>query len=76
MHPKRLQNALTALGDTMREVNAATEEMRREHDAQLGNLNRAKAHLSRATKIDQKLSMMALCDPQLEPLWDSLAREA
>ena len=32
MRPSRLQNALTALGDAMREVNAAIEEMRREHD--------------------------------------------
>jgi hypothetical protein len=30
--PNRLQNALTALGDATREVNAAIEEMRREHD--------------------------------------------
>ena len=30
--PNCLQNALTALGQTMREVNAAIEEMRREHD--------------------------------------------
>ena len=32
MRPNRLQNALTALGDAMCEVNAAIEEMRREHD--------------------------------------------
>ena len=32
MRPNRLQNALTALGDAMREVNAAIEEMREEHD--------------------------------------------
>jgi hypothetical protein len=32
MHPNRLQNALAAVGDVMREVNAAIEEMRREHD--------------------------------------------
>ena len=30
--PNRLQNALTALGDAIREVNAAIDEMRREHD--------------------------------------------
>jgi hypothetical protein len=29
MRPNRLQNALTALGDAMREVNAAIDEMRR-----------------------------------------------
>jgi hypothetical protein len=32
MRPNRLQNALAALDDAMREVNPATEEMRREHD--------------------------------------------
>ena len=32
MRPNRLRNPLTALGDAMREVNAAIEEMRREHD--------------------------------------------
>jgi hypothetical protein len=32
MRPNRLQNALAALDDAMREVNAAIEEMRREHD--------------------------------------------
>lgn len=32
MRPIRLQNALAALGDAMREVNAAIEEMQREHD--------------------------------------------
>ena len=32
MRPNRLQNALTALGDAMREVNVAIGEMRREHD--------------------------------------------
>ena len=32
MRPNRLQDALKALGDAMREVNAAIEEMRREHD--------------------------------------------
>jgi hypothetical protein len=32
MRPNRPQNALAALGDAVREVNAAVEEMRREHD--------------------------------------------
>jgi hypothetical protein len=32
MRPNRLQNALTSLGEAMREVNAAIEEMRSEHD--------------------------------------------
>ena len=32
MRPNRLQNALAALAEAMGEVNAAIEEMRREHD--------------------------------------------
>ena len=32
MRPNRLQNALAALGGAIREVNAAIEEMRAEHD--------------------------------------------
>jgi hypothetical protein len=32
MRPNRLLNALVALGDAMREVNAAIEDMQREHD--------------------------------------------
>jgi hypothetical protein len=32
MRVSRLQNALTRLGDAMREVNAAIEQMRKEHD--------------------------------------------
>ena len=32
MRPNRLQNALAALSDAMREVNAAIEEMQSEHD--------------------------------------------
>ena len=39
------------------------------HEAQLGNLGLAKAHLSQATKIDQKFSLMVVDDPDLEPLW-------
>jgi tetratricopeptide (TPR) repeat protein len=43
------------------------------YEAQLGNLDRAKAHLTRATKADGKFSLMALDDIDLEPLWASLA---
>jgi tetratricopeptide (TPR) repeat protein len=46
------------------------------YEAQLGNWDRAKAHLTRATKADGKFSMMALDDPDLEPLWASLAAAA
>jgi hypothetical protein len=33
MRPNRLQEALAALGEAIHEVNAAVDEMRREHDA-------------------------------------------
>ena len=33
MRPNRLQDALAALGEAIHEVNAAIDEMRREHDA-------------------------------------------
>jgi hypothetical protein len=38
----------------------------------MGNLDRAKAHLKRATEIDAKFRLMALKDPDLEPLRSSL----
>jgi hypothetical protein len=44
------------------------------YKAQLGNLNEAKAHLTRAAKADGKFSLTALDDPDLEPLWASLAK--
>src|SRR4030095_8801584 len=45
------------------------------YEAQMGNLDRAQAHLKRATQIEAKVRLMALEDPDLEPLWASLARE-
>ena len=45
------------------------------YESQLGNLERAKAHLTRATEIDAKFRLMALEDPDLEPLWASLATD-
>lgn len=44
------------------------------YEAQLGNLDRAKAHLSQATKMDAKFSLMALKDLDLEPLWSSVPK--
>ena len=43
------------------------------HEAQMGNLDQAKTHLKRATEIDAKFKLMALKEPDLEPLWSSLA---
>ncbi len=45
------------------------------YDAQLGNIDRAKMHLSRAIKADPKFSLMAIDDPDLEALWESLAKD-
>jgi hypothetical protein len=39
----------------------------------MGSLGRAKAHLKRATEIEAKFRLTALDDPDLEPLWASLA---
>jgi len=41
------------------------------YEAQMGSLDRAKAHLKRATEIDAKFKLMALEDPDLEPVWAS-----
>jgi Tfp pilus assembly protein PilF len=43
------------------------------YDAQTGNPERAKEHLRRATEIDSKFKLMALEDPDLEPLWGQLS---
>jgi tetratricopeptide (TPR) repeat protein len=45
------------------------------YESQSGNLDRANAHLTRATEIDDKFGRLALDGPDLEPLWDSLATE-
>ena len=45
------------------------------YEAQMGRLEVAKAHLKRATEIDAKSRLMALEDPDLEPLWASLSAE-
>jgi hypothetical protein len=39
------------------------------YECQLGNLSGAKQHLIKATKADEKFKLMALDDPDLEPLW-------
>jgi tetratricopeptide (TPR) repeat protein len=43
------------------------------YEAQLGNLPAAKAYLNRATELDSKLSVEAIDDPDLKPLWESLS---
>ena len=45
------------------------------YEAQMGSLGRAKEHLKRATEIDAKFRLMALEDPDLEPLWTSMSAE-
>ena len=44
------------------------------YEAQIGSIDRAKMHLSRATKADPKFSLMAMDDPDLDRLWRSLAK--
>jgi len=43
------------------------------YEAQIGSLDRAKTHLKRATETDAKFRLMALKEPDLKPLWSSLA---
>ena len=45
------------------------------YDAQMGNLDGARAHITRATEIDAKFRLMALEDSDLEPLWASLSTD-
>jgi tetratricopeptide (TPR) repeat protein len=45
------------------------------YEAQLGRLKVARAHLKRATELDAKFRLMALEDPDLEPLWASMSAE-
>jgi hypothetical protein len=42
MHPNRLQNALVALGEAIRETNAAIEEVRQEQDALASHIFRSR----------------------------------
>lgn len=44
------------------------------YEAQMGNISRAKVHLKRATDSDTSLGLLAMTDPDLEPLWSSLSR--
>ena len=44
------------------------------YEAQIGSLYLAKAHLKRALEVEEKFRLMALEDPDLEPLLASLAR--
>ena len=43
------------------------------YECQLGNLDAAKDHLKRATKLQPQCAAMALNDPDLEPLWQMIA---
>jgi hypothetical protein len=45
------------------------------YEAQMGSLDREKAHLKQATEINAKFRLMALTDLDLEPLWASLAKD-
>ena len=45
------------------------------HEVQMGNLAPAKANLERATRISPEYRLMALEDPDLKPVWGSLAAD-
>ena len=45
------------------------------YEAQMERLESAKTHLKRATQINAKFKLLALEDPDLEPLWASLATD-
>ena len=45
------------------------------YEAQLGNLARAKAYLTRAVALDNKYRLLAVDDPDLSPLWKSLSHK-
>ncbi|MGI8957338.1 MAG: tetratricopeptide repeat protein [Chthoniobacterales bacterium] len=45
------------------------------YEAQLGNLVQAKVHLEQATRIEPKFRSKALDDPDLKPIWNSLAAD-
>ena len=44
------------------------------YECQLGNFGAAKQYLINATEADQKFKLMALEDPDLEPLWFEIGR--
>jgi tetratricopeptide (TPR) repeat protein len=44
------------------------------YECQLGNLAIATEHLTQATKANAKFKLMALDDPDLEPLWTEIGR--
>ena len=61
MRANRLQNALVTLGDAMREVNSAIEEMRREHDPLVSHIfvSRRVYHNTSGTKSDKRRHVSA-----------------
>jgi hypothetical protein len=70
MRPNRLQNALTALGEAMREVNAAIEEMQREHDPLASHIfvsrrayqNKSDTKSGKRHHLSARLSWQQACD--------------
>ena len=44
------------------------------YECQLGNFSTARQHLMNATKADAKFKLMALDDPDLEPIWAEIDR--
>jgi hypothetical protein len=70
MRQNRLQNALTALGEAMGEVNAAIEEMRRKHDPLASHIfvsrrvyqNKSDTKSGKRHHLSARLSWQQACD--------------
>ena len=43
------------------------------YEAQMGDLSQAKVNLEAATRVEPRFRLLALEDPDLEPIWSSLA---
>jgi hypothetical protein len=70
MRPNRLLNALAALGDAMREANAAVEEMREERDPLASHIFVSRRHFQNMSDtksgkrhhLSARLSWQQACD--------------
>jgi hypothetical protein len=70
VRPNRLRNALATLDDAMREVNAAVEEMRREHDPLASHIfvsrrhyqNKSDTKSGKRHDLSARLSWQQACD--------------
>jgi tetratricopeptide (TPR) repeat protein len=78
---RRCQNAAAAKAVILKGESVLKDEaifywMLACYDCQMGNLGDAKAELRMALELDNSMSMGALENADLEPLWDSLGESA